>query len=106
MNIGCRLIGGSIGNHGPNGWRLRAALGNSSKYHVLGKVNEPDVYVDKFTNTVHSPDKITYENRMPRDSAVQNDFEKDGETSENIEFIYFKLPFLLKDRYTDRKKLL
>ena len=50
--------------------------------------------------------KITYENRMPRDSAVQNRFEKHGETSENIEFIYFKLPFLLKDRYTDRKKLL
>jgi type III restriction enzyme len=42
-----------------------------------------------------SSDKTIYENYIPLDSSVENQFAKDCESSENIEF-FFKLPFWFK----------
>ena len=77
---------------------------NGIKYQKIGdKVyemklfedNDLEIYLDNFTHIVHNPDKTIYENYIPLDSAVENDFAKDCESSENIEF-YFKLPFWFK----------
>lgn len=57
--------------------------------------NELEIYLDQFTHTVNAPDKTIYENYIPLDSKVENDFARDCESSENIEF-YFKLPFWFK----------
>jgi len=50
-----------------------------------------EIYLDSFTHSVTDPDKSIYENYIPLDSGVENQFAKDCESSENIEF-YFKLP--------------
>ncbi|MHB8207436.1 restriction endonuclease [Mucilaginibacter sp.] len=57
--------------------------------------NELEIYLDQFTHTVNAPDKTIYDNYIPLDSKVENDFARDCESSENIEF-YFKLPFWFK----------
>ncbi|MEO6844394.1 MAG: DEAD/DEAH box helicase family protein [Ginsengibacter sp.] len=57
--------------------------------------NELEIYLDQFTHTVDKPDKTIYKNYIPLDSNVENQFAKDCETSENVEF-YFKLPFWFK----------
>lgn len=57
--------------------------------------NELEIYLDQFTHIINEPDKTIYENYIPLDSKVENDFAKDCESSENIEF-YFKLPFWFK----------
>lgn len=57
--------------------------------------NELEIYLDQFTFAVNNQDKTIYENYMPLDSSVENQFAKDCECSENIEF-YFKLPFWFK----------
>ncbi len=57
--------------------------------------NELEIYVDKFTHTVAEPDKTIYENLIPLQSDVENQFAKDCESSENVEF-YFKMPFWFK----------
>ncbi len=54
-----------------------------------------EIYLDNFTHIVSDPDKTIYENYIPLDSTVENDFAKDCESSENIDF-YFKLPFWFK----------
>ncbi len=54
--------------------------------------NELEIYLDRFTFTVNNQDKTIYENYVPLDSSVENQFAKDCENSENIEF-FFKLPF-------------
>ena len=51
-----------------------------------------DIYLDGFTFTVNNTDKTIYENYIPLDSSVENQFAKDCESHENIEF-FFKLPF-------------
>jgi type III restriction enzyme len=50
-----------------------------------------EIYLDNFTHSVNAPEKTIYANYIPLDSGVENQFAKDCETSENIEF-YFKLP--------------
>ncbi|MBW6460474.1 MAG: DEAD/DEAH box helicase family protein [Bacteroidales bacterium] len=50
-----------------------------------------EIYLDNFTHLVNEPEKTIYENYMPLDSGLENQFAKDCESSENIEF-YFKLP--------------
>lgn len=50
-----------------------------------------EIYMDAFTHTVKYPDKTIYENYIPLDSGVENQFAKDCETSDDVEF-YFKLP--------------
>ncbi|MGN6603644.1 MAG: DEAD/DEAH box helicase family protein [Ginsengibacter sp.] len=57
--------------------------------------NDLEIYLDNFTYKVTDPDKTIYENYIPLDSSVENDFAKDCESSENVEF-YFKLPFWFK----------
>jgi type III restriction enzyme len=54
--------------------------------------NGLEIYLDQFTFVVNNQDKTIYENYIPLDSSVENQFAKDCESSENIEF-YFKLPF-------------
>jgi type III restriction enzyme len=51
-----------------------------------------EIYLNNFTHTVKNPDKTIYENYIPLDSGVENQFAKDCESSEQIEF-YFKLPY-------------
>ncbi|MBI3754149.1 MAG: DEAD/DEAH box helicase, partial [Deltaproteobacteria bacterium] len=50
-----------------------------------------EIYLDGFTYTVRNQDKTIYENYIPLDSSVENQFARDCESSENIEF-FFKLP--------------
>ncbi|MFH1005522.1 MAG: DEAD/DEAH box helicase family protein [Bacteroidota bacterium] len=50
-----------------------------------------EIYLDNFTHTVKDSSKTIYENYIPLDSGVENQFAKDCESSEQIEF-YFKLP--------------
>lgn len=51
-----------------------------------------EIYIDQFTHTVNDSSKTIYENYIPLDSGVENQFAKDCESSEQIEF-YFKLPY-------------
>jgi len=51
-----------------------------------------EIYLDEFTHIVKDNSKTIYENYIPLESGVENQFAKDCESSEQIEF-YFKLPF-------------
>lgn len=64
-----------------------------SKMYEMTLFDDEDfeIYLDNFTHSVTAPNKTIYENFIPLDSGVENQFAKDCETSENIEF-YFKLP--------------
>jgi len=64
-----------------------------SKMYEMTLFDDEDfeIYLDYFTHSVTDPNKTIYENFIPLDSGVENQFAKDCETSENIEF-YFKLP--------------
>src|SRR5690606_31566408 len=70
-------------------------IGNSIYEMKMFEENELEIYVDKFTYKISSPDKTIYENLMPLQSDVESQFAEDCESSENIEF-YFKLPFWFK----------
>jgi type III restriction enzyme len=67
-------------------------IGDTIYEMTLFEDNELEIYIDQFTFTVNSTDKTIYENYIPLDSSVENQFAKDCESSENIEF-FFKLPF-------------
>lgn len=64
-----------------------------SKIHEMTLFDDDnfEIYLDSFTHSVNAPEKTIYENYIPLDSGVENQFAIDCETSENIEF-YFKLP--------------
>jgi len=66
-------------------------IGNKLYEMTLFDDDNFEIYLDSFTHTVTDPSKTIYENYTPLDSGVENQFAKDCETSENIEF-YFKLP--------------
>ncbi|HET8574162.1 MAG TPA: DEAD/DEAH box helicase family protein [Edaphocola sp.] len=66
-------------------------IGNKMYEMTLFDDEDFEIYIESFTYTVTNPDKTIYENYIPLDSGVENQFAKDCETSENIEF-YFKLP--------------
>lgn len=70
-------------------------IGESVYETKLFDDNESEIYVDKFTHTITESDKTIYENLVPLQSNIENQFAKDCESSENIEF-YFKLPFWFK----------
>jgi type III restriction enzyme len=70
-------------------------IGGSLFEMQLFEDNELEIYLNNLEHTVKHPDKTIYENYIPLDSKVENDFARDCETSENIEF-YFKLPFWFK----------
>lgn len=50
-----------------------------------------EIYLDDFTHHVKKPEKTVYENYITLESSVENQFARDCESSENIEF-FFKLP--------------
>lgn len=52
---------------------------------------EWETYIDKDTFKVSNKDKTIYDSFIPLDSAVENKFAKDCESSEQVKF-YFKLP--------------
>lgn len=66
-------------------------IGNMLYEMTLFEDNELEIYIDQFTFSVNDANKTIYENHISLDSGVENQFAKDCETSENIEF-YFKLP--------------
>ena len=70
-------------------------IGNKVYEMTLFEDNELEIYLDRFTFMINSPNKTIYENYIPLDSSVENQFAKDCESSENIEF-FFKLPFWFK----------
>lgn len=51
-----------------------------------------EIYLDEFTHIINNSSKTIYENYIPLDSKVENQFARDCESSEQIEF-YFKLPY-------------
>lgn len=64
----------------------------SSEYEMhLFTDNELEIYLNDFTHKVSKQEKTIYEEYVPLDSAVENQFAKDCETSEQVKF-YFKLP--------------
>ena len=70
-------------------------IGDKVYEMTLFEDNELEIYLDQFTYTVKDADKTIYENYIPLESGVENQFAKDCESSENIEF-YFKLPYWFK----------
>lgn len=71
------------------------------KYEKIGNMiyemtrfddSDLEIYLDEFTHIVNDSSKTIYENYIPLDSGVENQFAKDCESSEQIEF-YFKLPY-------------
>ncbi|MBI5193049.1 MAG: DEAD/DEAH box helicase family protein [Nitrospirae bacterium] len=70
-------------------------IGNKFYEMTLFEENELEIYLDRFTFTVNDPDKTIYDNYIPLESSVENQFAGDCESSENIEF-FFKLPFWFK----------
>lgn len=67
-------------------------IGDKIYEMALFEDNELEIYLDRFTFTVNNSDKTIYDNYIPLDSSVENQFARDCENSENIEF-FFKLPF-------------
>ena len=70
-------------------------IGNKTYEMTLFEDGELEIYLDKFTYPVKDASKTIYENYIPLESGVENQFAKDCESSENIEF-YFKLPYWFK----------
>lgn len=67
------------------------SIGGKMYEMTLFEDEDFEIYIDSFTHVVMDASKTIYENYIPLDSGVENQFAKDCETSENIEF-YFKLP--------------
>ncbi|MEO8147076.1 MAG: DEAD/DEAH box helicase family protein [Bacteroidia bacterium] len=79
---------------------LQGLMVNGIKYEKIGNKfyemtlfddSDIEIYLDNFTHTVSDPDKTIYENYIPLDSGIENQFATDCESSEDVEF-YFKLP--------------
>lgn len=64
-----------------------------SKVYEMTLFDDSDfeIYLNSFTHTVKDSSKTIYDNYIPLDSGVENQFARDCENSENVEF-YFKLP--------------
>ncbi len=67
-------------------------IGNKVYEMTLFDDKDFEIYLDNFTHKVADPAKTIYENFIPLDSGVENQFAKDCESSEDVEF-YFKLPY-------------
>ena len=64
----------------------------SEEYEMrLFEAQELEVYLNDYTFKVGNSDKTIYEEFVPLDSTVENQFAKDCESSEQVKF-YFKLP--------------
>jgi type III restriction enzyme len=67
-------------------------IGDKIYEMTLFEDNDLEIYLDQFTFAVNQREKTIYENYIPLDSSVENQFAKNCESSENIKF-FFKLPF-------------
>ena len=79
---------------------LRELLVNGIKYQKIGNAEyemrlfeeqELEIYINDFTFKVTNADKTIYSEYVPLDSDTENQFAKDCESSDQVEF-YFKLP--------------
>ncbi|PIS28585.1 MAG: DEAD/DEAH box helicase [Candidatus Marinimicrobia bacterium CG08_land_8_20_14_0_20_45_22] len=70
-------------------------IGNKIYEMTLFDDRDFEIYIDNFTHAVKDSSKTIYEDYIPLDSKVENQFAKDCESSEQIEF-YFKLPYWFK----------
>ena len=52
-------------------------IGDKIYEMALFEDNELEIYIDRFTFTVTNTDKTIYENYIPLDSSVENQFAKD-----------------------------
>ncbi|MFT4204797.1 MAG: DEAD/DEAH box helicase family protein [Chitinophagaceae bacterium] len=66
-------------------------IGGSEYEMTLFEAQELEIYLDSFTFKVADTSKTIYEEFMPLDSGIENQFAQDCETSEQVKF-YFKLP--------------
>lgn len=66
-------------------------IGNESYEMRLFEAQELEIYLNSNTFKVTDSDKTIYEDFVPLDSSVENQFAKDCESSEQVKF-YFKLP--------------
>jgi len=66
-------------------------IGGSEYEMTLFEAQELEIYLNDYTFEITDSSKTIYENLVPLDSGVENQFAKDCETSEQIKF-YFKLP--------------
>lgn len=65
---------------------------DNSNYEVrLFEKQELEIYLNDFSFKVSDKSKTVYEEYVPLDSAVENQFARDCESSEQVKF-YFKLP--------------
>jgi len=66
----------------------------SGKVYEMKLFDDSDleIYIDNFTHLVKDASKTIYENYIPLDSSIENQFARDCESSEQVEF-YFKLPY-------------
>lgn len=65
---------------------------NGYEYEMrLFEAQDLEIYLNQYSFEVSDTDKTIYEQYVPLDSAVESQFAKDCETSEQIKF-YFKLP--------------
>lgn len=70
-------------------------IGDSEYEMKLFESQELEVYLNDFSFKVSDPSKTIYEDFIPLDSKVENQFAKDCENSEQVKF-YFKLPSWFK----------
>jgi len=61
----------------------------------LFEENEIEIYKNSLAFSVKDKEKTIYSNFIPLDSAIEEDFARDCESRDDIEF-YFKLPFWFK----------
>ncbi len=66
-------------------------IGGSEYEMALFEAQELEIYLNSFTYAVENPEKTIYDNFIPLDSGVENQFAADCESSEQVKF-YFKLP--------------
>jgi len=66
-------------------------IGNSEYEMRLFEEQELETYLNDFSFAVSDVSKTVYEEYIPLDSAVENQFARDCENSEQVKF-YFKLP--------------
>lgn len=66
-------------------------IGNESYEMRLFEAQELEIYLNSNTFKVSDSSKTIYEDFVPLDSSVENQFAKDCESSEQVKF-YFKLP--------------
>lgn len=66
-------------------------IGNEKYEMRLFEAQELEIYLNDYTFKVSNSDKTIYEEFVPLDSSVENQFAKDCESSEQVKF-YFKLP--------------